>query len=220
MIPLKSAYAYNGWSGRSGTRIARPNFTRFARESDYRLIGFFQESSPEDQRGRLIGPRFVELLQALPLREANIVVVSSLAAISEDNLIQDLIVWALKRRGFAVIPINRNRHLPMGYSENDTSQLFDILNQFDTEVRLLRANQAREKFRAEKGKLEGRKAYGSYEGEQQVIERMTQLRKEGLSFAAIAETLQREGVHPRGSRLNKPVAWQARTVNRILARQR
>ncbi len=217
MSARKLAYGYNGWSGWTGTRIGTAAFQRFGKENGYR-VKIFQEWRPGEKRERLIGPRFVELIQTLATRETDVVIVSALHAISKDLFVQDLVVWALKRRGVEVIPINPRRHLEMGYSQHDSAHLLDILDKFDTEMRLQPAKHARTALRAEQGKVEGRKAYGERDGEQQVLNRMKELRKDGLSFAAIAAELQREGFQPRGSKAKRPTAWQPRTINRILLR--
>jgi hypothetical protein len=58
---------------------------------------------------------------------------------------------------------------------------------------------------------QGRKPYGFYEGEQQIIARMQALKTSGLGFDRIAEQLNEEGLRPRtGER------WWGKTVNNIL----
>ena len=52
-----------------------------------------------------------------------------------------------------------------------------------------------------------------FDGEGAALERMKALRGEGLSFEAIAAVLTKEGIRTRYEG-----AWQARVVNRILAR--
>lgn len=65
--------------------------------------------------------------------------------------------------------------------------------------------------RAPAERSQGRKPYGFYEGERDVIERMRELQAEGLSFDRIAGKLNGEGVKPRaGGR------WWGKTVNNIL----
>lgn len=57
----------------------------------------------------------------------------------------------------------------------------------------------------------GRKKYGFYPGERQVIGRMLALRAHGLGFDRIAETLSAEMAPTRSGK-----AWHGRVVNRIL----
>ena len=62
------------------------------------------------------------------------------------------------------------------------------------------------------GRCEGRKPYGTREGEQSVIARMRELRKTGLGFDRIAAALNSEGLKPRAGE-----RWHGVVVNRILA---
>jgi hypothetical protein len=65
--------------------------------------------------------------------------------------------------------------------------------------------------RAPSERGQGRKPYGFYEGERDVIERIRALQAEGLSYDRIAGQLNGEGVKPRaGGR------WWGKTVNNIL----
>jgi hypothetical protein len=72
---------------------------------------------------------------------------------------------------------------------------------------------ARERMKAKQGRCEGRKPYGTFEGEPEIIERMKALRSSGLSYASIAQELNDTGVKPRAEG-----KWYDRTVNRILSR--
>ena len=66
-------------------------------------------------------------------------------------------------------------------------------------------------MRAKEGRCEGRKPYGFYEGEQATIERIKDLRAEGMGFDRIAARLNEEGLKPRTGK-----RWHGLVVNRIL----
>jgi hypothetical protein len=72
---------------------------------------------------------------------------------------------------------------------------------------------ARLRKRAQAGRCEGRKPYGHREGEQQILERMRELRVEGLAYGAIADRMNREKFPTRAG-----VRWYAGVVWRILQR--
>jgi hypothetical protein len=83
-----------------------------------------------------------------------------------------------------------------------------------------RMRTARDRIRSTGAKCEGRKAYGELPGEGAVVERIFQLRRkprggERLSFKAIAETLNREGVKTR-----RGGPWRPSTVGQVLSRDR
>src|SRR4029434_6861496 len=80
---------------------------------------------------------------------------------------------------------------------------------------VLKLRGARNRKRAATGRCEGRKPYGTREGEQAVIARMRELRQAGQGFDKIATTLNNEGIKPRvGERFYGSV------VNRILTGKR
>ena len=75
--------------------------------------------------------------------------------------------------------------------------------------RILRG--ARQRVKAQNGRCEGNKPYGTFAGEQEVIDRMKELRQGGLAVDTIAETLNAEGIKPRAG-----AQWHSNTVYRIL----
>jgi hypothetical protein len=76
---------------------------------------------------------------------------------------------------------------------------------------VLRLRAARLRKKATTGRCEGAKPYGTYPGEQEVLERMKALRAQGLGFDRIAAALNAQSIAPRrGQR------WHGLTVNKIL----
>ncbi len=70
------------------------------------------------------------------------------------------------------------------------------------------------RVKARQGRCEGRKPYGHYPGEKRTLQRMRELRKQGLGFDRIARQLTAEGLP---NRVGKP--WGGAAVNRILTRR-
>ena len=90
-------------------------------------------------------------------------------------------------------------------------QLMGAVAQYDKSQIVAKLRGARMRKRAKEGRCEGRKPYGHYAGEQEVIERMKALRAEGLGFDRIAVRLNDEGVPTRTRG-----RWHGVAVNRIL----
>ena len=83
-----------------------------------------------------------------------------------------------------------------------------------------RMRTARERIRSTGRKCEGRKAYGELPGELAIVERIFQLRRkprggERLSFAAIADKLNADGIKTR-----RGGPWRPSTVGQVLSRDR
>ena len=73
------------------------------------------------------------------------------------------------------------------------------------------ASRPADRKRTKEGRCEGRKPYGLYAGEAQVLESMKALRAEGLGFDRIAARMNAEGLPKR---TGKP--WHGVVINRIL----
>jgi|HubBroStandDraft_4_1064222.scaffolds.fasta_scaffold36137_3 site-specific DNA recombinase len=77
---------------------------------------------------------------------------------------------------------------------------------------VLKLHAARQRARAKTGICEGRKPFGTWQGEQETIARMKELAKQGLNYTHIADALNAEGLPTRiGSK------WFPTTVSRTHA---
>jgi hypothetical protein len=65
--------------------------------------------------------------------------------------------------------------------------------------------------KAQNGRCEGRKLYGTRPGEAAVVERIKELRLTGTAVDKTAEQLNSEGIKPRAG-----VRWHATSVRRVL----
>jgi len=90
-------------------------------------------------------------------------------------------------------------------------QLMGAVAQYDKSQIVAKLRGALMRKRSEEGRCEGRKPYGSREGEGIVIDRMKALRGEGLGFDRIAAQMNAEGIETRTRG-----RWHGVMVNRIL----
>jgi DNA invertase Pin-like site-specific DNA recombinase len=88
--------------------------------------------------------------------------------------------------------------------ENDPSrklmrQIMGAFGEYEKNMIVLKLKVARErkKAAADDHRCEGRKPFGYYEGESEILTRIQALREGGATYAAIAATLNSEGVAPR-----------------------
>ena len=96
------------------------------------------------------------------------------------------------------------------------SQLMGAVAQYEKAIIVIKLRGARERTKARTGRCEGRKPFGYYAGEKATLERMAALRASGLEFFdRLAAKLDSEGFRTR-----KGTAWQGKSINRILARQK
>src|SRR5579875_2421033 len=93
-------------------------------------------------------------------------------------------------------------------------QLMGAVAQYDKPQIVAKLRGARMRKRAKEGRCEGRKPYGFYDGEGEVLARMKALRAEGLGFDRIAAQMNAEGIQTRTRG-----RWHGVMVNRILKAQ-
>jgi len=94
-------------------------------------------------------------------------------------------------------------------------QIFGAVHQLDKSNLVLKLRAARQRKKAATGRCEGRLAYGSHEGEQQLLTRMKEMHASGSNWERIAATLNSESVTTRSSG-----KWYPATVRRIVLGKR
>ena len=90
-------------------------------------------------------------------------------------------------------------------------QLMGAVAQYDKSQIVAKLRGARMRKRAKDGRCEGRKPYGFYPGEGEIVARMNALRAEGLGFDRVAARMNEEGIETRTRG-----RWHGVMVNRIL----
>jgi hypothetical protein len=76
-----------------------------------------------------------------------------------------------------------------------------------------RLRAGRDRKRAESGRCEGPRPFGTQPGEAPVVERIRQLRSQGVSLGKIAAALNADGCRTRGGKL-----WHGQQIKNILDR--
>lgn len=98
-------------------------------------------------------------------------------------------------------------------------QMLGAIAEWEKSVLVQKLRAARVRKRREHGHCEGRKPYGVNPQEQQVIEKIRQMRQDGLSFTKIAKSLNEGGIAPRkATRAGQSAKWHPPMIQRILAR--
>jgi len=166
-------------------------------------------------------PALKALFEALASNGVRTVMVERADRFSRDLMVGEVLLAQFRGAGVTVIESEDGRDLTLDDPDNPTAtlvrQILAAVAQFDKSGIVSKLRKARARKRAENGRCEGVKPFGTLPGESVTIQRMQALRRQRrgkrLSFAKIAETLTAEGV---ASRSGKP--WEASTVRKILAR--
>lgn len=164
------------------------------------------------------------LAAALDRIESNcvrLVLVERADRLARDLLIQETILGQF--RGLEVQVIAADSGTDLTVNDDDPTrklirQVLGAVSEFDKSVTVLKLRAARDRIRGRSGRCEGRKPFGSKPNEAKTLDRIKQLRRkprggERLSYAAIAEKLNAEGLTTRQGR-----AWHRGSVHAICQR--
>jgi DNA invertase Pin-like site-specific DNA recombinase len=162
------------------------------------------------------------LLDRIESNGVRVVLVERADRLARDLVVGELILGQFRERGVRVIEADGANELTAG-SDDPTRvlirQVLGAVAEYDKSVTVAKLRAARERVRRQQGRCEGRKPFGTRPGEQAALERIRTLRQkprggDRLSYAAIAETLNREGVPVRRSG-----KWHPGAVRRIVLRE-
>jgi DNA invertase Pin-like site-specific DNA recombinase len=157
-------------------------------------------------------PAWAEMMIALYSNGVRTILIERLDRLARDLVVQEATIAELEKQGFTLVSVQEPDLMATDPARIAFRQMMGVFAQYDKSQIVLKLRGARNRKRAAEGRCEGRKPYGTREGEQAVIARMRELRKADLGFDRIAAALNTEGVKPRtGTR------WHGMVVNRILS---
>lgn len=205
-----------------GFRRQRETVVRFVRAAGFELVGEYRDEGVSGTRELDAREGLSELLARIRSNGVRVVVVERADRLARDLLVGEVILNQFRELGVRVIAADSGSELTAGDDDPTRVLIRQVLGavaQFEKSVIVSKLKAARVRKRRETGRCEGRKPYGSRPGEAEVVARIGKLRRkprggDRLSFAAIAEQLNREGCP---TRTGKP--WAAETVRQIVMRK-
>src|SRR5215469_364130 len=212
------AYAYLRVSGRA--QVSGDGFPRqqksiqdYAQRQEISLVGVFREKGVSGTKESMDRPAWRELMAKLHADGVRAVIIEKLDRLARDLMVQESVIADLRKYGFELISVHEPDLMASDPTRVLLRQMMGALAQYDKSQIVVRLRGARLRKRAQTGHCEGRKPYGYREGEPQILERMRQLRVEGLGYGAIAEQMNAEGLPTRTRG-----RWHPQAVHRILNR--
>lgn len=213
---VNKAFAYLRVSGKG--QIDGDGFPRqlaairkYASANATRIVRVFREEGVSGTRDLENRPALQDLLVALHSNGTKLVLVEKLDRLARDLMIQESIIADMKRHGFEIISVSEPDLCSDDPSRTLMRQILGAFAQYERAMIVQKLRGARQRIRSRTGRCEGRKPYGTRVGERAVIQRMRELRLQGLAVDSIAETLNADGVRPRAGQ-----RWYATSVYRIL----
>jgi DNA invertase Pin-like site-specific DNA recombinase len=161
-------------------------------------------------------PAFSDLMLALLSNGVRTIVIEgldrlSLDRLSRDSMIQETLIREIHRQGFEIVSTKEPDLNSTEPTRVFIRKLFGLLAELDRSQIVLKLKVARQRKKQREGRCEGRKPYGFHAGEQETLERMKALQKQGKNYEGIAKALNAASIKTRSGGL-----WYPATVRRIL----
>lgn len=197
---------------------------KFCDSHGFKIKQIFQEavSGTTDEVER---PEFSKMITAIMSNGCKIVVIERLDRLAREYRIQESLLLYLASKGIDLYSAATSENVTKAVSEDPMKkaliQIQGIFHELDKSLLVNKLRKARQKIRLEKGRCEGKLAYGSLPGEKEVIKRIRIMRRKPRgsnrrrrSFKSIAEQLNKEGIRTRQNK-----KWTASLVYNAITRK-
>jgi DNA invertase Pin-like site-specific DNA recombinase len=196
----KKAFGYLRVSGKS--QVAGDGFPRqkaaiqkWAKASGYRIVQWFVE---EGVSGTLESREALDaMLVALMSNGVDTVIVESLSRLSRDLRVQENLIHQYFKNRYTLVSATEPNLDDGDPNRVFMRQIFGAVHQLDKSNLVLKLRAARQRKKAETGRCEGRKPYGTKAGEAGVLARIEALSASDIGNEKIARTLNAEGIKTR-----------------------
>ena len=225
---MAKAYGYLRVSGQG--QVEGQGFDRqleavqgYAEGAGFEIVGVYHEEGISGTQGE-DRPAFREMIGEILRNGVRVVIVESLDRLAREYRIQEHLLIYLVSKGIDLISANTGENVTQAIQADPMKkalvQIQGIFSELDKSLLVRKLRKAREKVKAERGKCEGRKAYGEDSPEEQkVVQRIKLMRRKrrgghkGMSLQQIADKLNAEGIGTKTGKL-----WARATVKGVLDR--
>jgi DNA invertase Pin-like site-specific DNA recombinase len=214
---VRKAFGYLRVSGKSqvdgdGFPRQRATIQKWAKANGYRIVQWFVE---EGVSGTLESRKALDaLLVALMSNGVDTVIVESMSRLSRDLRVQENLIHEYFKNRYTLISATEANLDDGDPNRTFMRQIFGAVHQLDKSNLVLKLRVARQRKKAATGRCEGKKPYGTHEGEQVVVNQMRDLYAIGGNWETISKSLNDEGIKTRSGG-----KWYPATVRRILIRR-
>jgi DNA invertase Pin-like site-specific DNA recombinase len=199
----------------------RETIARYAKAAGFDLVDEYRDEGVSGTKDLDDREGLSDLLARIRSNGVRVVLVERADRLARDLIVGELILSQFRDLGVKVIAADSGTDLTAGDDDPTRTLIRQVLGavaQFEKAVIVSKLKAARVRKRRADGKCEGRKAFGEKEGEAEVLAYIRKLYRKPrggtrLSYAAIAERLNAEGIP---SRTGRP--WAPATVYGILKR--
>jgi DNA invertase Pin-like site-specific DNA recombinase len=221
------AFSYLRVSGKGqiegdGFPRQREAIQRYARHKRIEIAAEYRDEGVSGTKDHFDRPGLTDLLVAIKSNGVRLVLVERADRLARDLMVGEIILAEFRSLGVQVITADSGTDLTVEDDDPTRTlmrQMLGAIAQWEKSIIVQKLRAARVRIRRDKGRCEGRKPYGVNQHEQEVIGKVRQMRRDGLSFTKIAKALNETGVSPRkATRAGQSTKWHPPMVQRMLAR--
>lgn len=219
---MKPVVGYTRVSGKGqldGTGLDRQeeSIRAFCKAQGFELGRIYQEAFTGTDADR---PEFLQMLEDLLSNGCRTIIVESLDRLARDLSVQLQIIAILNAKGLTLYSANTGSNVTEAMLNDPMNkamiQIQGVFAELDKSLIVRKLKKARESVRAQQGRCEGRKPFGYYPGESEIVAQIKRLARkprggEPMKPQEIANQLNREKVPTRTG-----APWSAKMIKNIL----
>jgi len=201
----------------------RDEIRRYAKKHGYKIIEWYKEAYTGTEEDR---PEFIRMVEDLLSNSCRTIIVECMDRFGRRSMVSEQLLALLIRKDITMISAMTEQNITKDVQdENDPWKKFIVqiqnnIAELDKRLLVRKLRKAREARKTKTGRCEGRKPYGYYPGEDEVIKRIKELNRKPhgekrMGCRAIARQLNKEGIPTRSG-----VPWSNTQVKSILTRKK
>jgi DNA invertase Pin-like site-specific DNA recombinase len=207
-----------------GSQVDRGGFPRqrdacetYARANGIELVAEFRDEAVSGTTDAAFRQGFSSMVERIAGNGVRVVLVEAADRLARDLIVSETLIAQLRKLGMRVVEARSGIDLTDAADPSRVlvRQLLGAVSEYQKSEIVGKLAKARQRARMAHGRCEGRKPYGSREGEQRGLRRIGELvNDERCSLRAAAKRLNDEGIPTRGGN-----PWTAQAVANIARRQ-
>lgn len=216
---MTKAFAYLRVSGKG--QVDGDGFERqlaaikaYAKANDIAIADVYREEAITGTMDSFDRPAWIAMTTAILANGVRTIIVEKCDRLARSAGIQEYILMDMQRRGIRVLSADAADLETDDPMRILFRQVVGAIAQYEKAMIVLKLRGARQRIKAREGRCEGRKPYGTREGERDIIAIMHGWTRVGHGYDEIARLANARAIP---SRSGKP--WRGSTVRTILTRQ-
>ena len=195
----------------------------YAKKNGYKIIQWYKEAYTGTEEDR---PEFIRMVEDMLSNGCRTIIIECMDRFGRRSMVSEQLLALLIRKDIAMISAMTGQNVTEDVQdENDPWKKFIVqiqnnIAELDKRLLVRKLRKSREAKRKETGRCEGRKFYGYYPGEDEIIKKIKQLYRKPhgekrMGFRTIARKLNEEGIPTRlGAK------WSDTQIRNILMRKK